>query len=428
MNREATLPSSPPSPRTTPPDDRKHAWHSSRNSALEARITSEPTTQISLERVRFLQRVLNATEGGQLVDDGLLGELTCAALRRFRSKHGLPEVRSLDAATEVGLTQRALEQITQAALFETIGRCDAKTEQMLANFRTERGLGTGSALDAGTRAALTEALTSAASSAARARSTATVREYLGGKLWTFEATTLATPVAVFVSKSAITHHSVDLLLFVHGYIDGCVRPGQLPAAFITAAPFDLGTIVAASSRPIVLVAPLLDWVNPGGAEIFGPQHAHWHALAQPATLNALLAEVLVEVARLRGGVLPSLGELIIAAHSRAHDFLEPLAHSGYGSRAAGGALAHLEHIWAFETPPIADVSGWNDWLRLDPRLDVAYFSRPQHRRLAKPSIPATSSRTPAPHRASAAISKDDHGALLNRQLPSLLRLGPGTAA
>lgn len=121
------------------------------------------STKPSAERVRFAQRVLNATETTRLDDDGDLGRLTRGALERFRKKYNLGVGGVLDAKTELALAQRALEEIAQQSIFAQPGVLDAKTEQALITFKSDRGLGFNATLDAATRAALTDALSRRAS-------------------------------------------------------------------------------------------------------------------------------------------------------------------------------------------------------------------------------------------------------------------------
>jgi D-alanyl-D-alanine carboxypeptidase-like protein/calcineurin-like phosphoesterase family protein len=201
-------------------------------------------------------------------------------------------------------------------------------------------------------------------------------DYLGGKLWTFPAKTLSTPVAVFCPKTALSHGEVEVLLFAHGLLGGCPRPKHIPAGFITDAPFHLGRIVDAAGRSMALVVPFLDWSNPGGERAFGAGRERWHALAEPSNLNALVAEVLVELGRVRATTTPSLRGLIVAGHSRAYDFLEPLAYSRAAPQMRQGALAKLSQVWAFDTLYAGRVDRWIDWLNRDARLQVAMFYRP----------------------------------------------------
>ncbi len=327
------------------------------------------------EQVRFAQRVLNATEGERLADDGDLGRLTRAALERFRAKYGLGAAGVLDAKTELALAQRALEELAQASMFAQVGVRDAKTDQTLVAFKSARGLGLDAALNAATRRALTDALLRR-KLPSRDAGDASASDHLGGKLWTFTATTLPLRVAVFCPKAALSRSDVEVLVFAHGLLGGCPRPKHIPAGFITDAPFRLGRIVDASGRPMVLVVPLLDWTNPGGERAFGTGRERWHALAKPAHLNAVIAEVLVELGRVRAGVAPSLRNLVIAGHSRAYDFLEPLAHSRSDPQMRQGALARLSAVWSLDATYAGSVANWKSWLDANPDLRVSVIYRP----------------------------------------------------
>ena len=334
------------------------------------------------ELVRFAQRVLNACEGERLSDDGDLGRLTRAALARFRSKHQLGAGSMLDTKTALALVQRALEQIAQASLFARVGTSDARTDQAIAAFRAEHGLGFGAVLDAATRSALTDALaarramapTSAPVAPPKA-STTTPASYLGGKLWTFRAQTLSTSVAVFCPKAAAGQSEVDVLVYAHGLLNGCRRPKSLPDGIVTDDPFELGRIVDASNRAVVLVVPLLDWEQPGGAPAFGKNHPHWNALAKPQNLNALLGEVMFELSRVQTGATSTLRQLAVAGHSRAYDFLEPLAFLHGDAHMQQGALAKLSQVWALDTTYAGDVDLWAAWLAANPALQAHFFYR-----------------------------------------------------
>lgn len=206
--------------------------------------------------------------------------------------------------------------------------------------------------------------------------------YLGGKLWTFQASTLPLPVAVFCPPAASGRGEVDVLLYAHGLLNGCERPRSLPDGLITGSPFRLGAAVAASNRPIVLVVPLLDWNQPGGRKAFGPAHPRWHALAQPAHLNAVVAQVLSELARVQSSRPPALGRLVIAGHSRAYDFLEPLAHLHADAQMQQGALARLSEVWSLDATYAGSPSRWQAWLAAHPQLRASVFYRPGTRTAA----------------------------------------------
>lgn len=202
-------------------------------------------------------------------------------------------------------------------------------------------------------------------------------EFRGGKLWTFASATLPNRVAVFVPKAALGARVVDVLVFAHGLLSSsCKRPKRVPAGLVTDAPFELGRVVVESGKPVVLVVPLLDWGNPCGAAVFGRGHERWHPLGDPAHLNSLVAEALTEVGQAQKIAAPSLGELVVAGHSRAYDVLEPLAARRTEAAMQQGALARLAQVWAFDTTYGGDLAAWADWLKLRPTLHVRLYYRP----------------------------------------------------
>lgn len=204
--------------------------------------------------------------------------------------------------------------------------------------------------------------------------------YLGGKLWVFVANTLPIQLAVFVPQAALKLGEVEMLFYAHGLLDPCPGPGNSPDGIITRKPFRLGDIVATSGRPVVLVVPHLDWSRPGGSGAFGKDHPKWHALAKPSNLNSVITESLSEVGRIQGIPAPSLRNLIIAGHSRAYDFLEPLAFSHSDSQIKQGALARLSEVWAFDTTyGRRDIRVWTNWLAINNRLKVTVIYNPGNR-------------------------------------------------
>jgi subtilisin family serine protease len=202
---------------------------------------------------------------------------------------------------------------------------------------------------------------------------AAVSDYLDGKLWTFTAKTLSLPVAVFCPKAALQRDQVEVLVFAHGLLRGSGRPRKVPAGFITDAPFAFGPIVHASGRPIVLAVPHLDWANPGGAEAFGERHRSWHALGCPDHLNSLISEIMAQLGHVAQSAAPSVSNLIIAGHSRAYDFLEPLAYHRRDRAMHQGGLANLSEVWAFDTTYSGEVENWIDWMALNPHLRIHIF-------------------------------------------------------
>jgi hypothetical protein len=126
----------------------------------------------------------------------------------------------------------------------------------------------------------------------------------------------------------------------------------------------------------VLVVPLLDWGNPCGEVVFGRGHGRQHPLGKPAVLNALVAEALTQVGRVQKAAVPTLRNLVVAGHSRAHDVLEPLAASRADPAMRQGALARLSEVWAFDTTYAGDVAAWKDWLAQNPALRLRLYYRP----------------------------------------------------
>jgi subtilisin family serine protease len=225
------------------------------------------------------------------------------------------------------------------------------------------------------RSASSPSAESSASSAEADGSSAS--DYLGGKLWTFTATTLPLPVAVFCPKAAMSCGEVEILVYAHGLLNPCRhRQEHIPAEFVTDPPFAFGHIVNGSGRPMVLVIPLLNWARPGGEGEFGKGRERWHALAAPQHLSSLIREVLTEIGRVQATTAPSVRDLIIAGHSRAYDFLEPLVHHRRDQVMHEGALARLSQVWAFDTTYVGEVDQWIDWLALNPRLRVHVFYLP----------------------------------------------------
>jgi subtilisin family serine protease/LAS superfamily LD-carboxypeptidase LdcB len=222
----------------------------------------------------------------------------------------------------------------------------------------------------------------AIASAVAAPDDASVTDHLGGKLWTFIATAPGARTAVFCPRAALGQAKVDVLIFAHGLLSGCDGPRRPPSGFITDSPFGLGRVVDATGRPTVLVVPFLDWANPGGEHAFGPGHSGWHALALPRHLNDLVTQALAEVGRVQAMAAPALNKLIITGHSRAHSFLEPLAHSRADPAMDEGPLARLSLVGAFDTTYKGEVDHWTDWLAQRRSLTARFYYRPADHRTA----------------------------------------------
>ena len=115
--------------------------------------------------------------------------------------------------------------------------------------------------------------------------------------------------------------------------------------------------------------------TPGGAAVFGAGHPKWHALAEPSRFNAFVDEWRADwKAKGLGGKTPTLGRLVVSGHSRAYDFLEPLAESRNDAQMSQGALAVLSDIWAFDTTYAGRIDRWTDWAKASPRCAWCSFT------------------------------------------------------
>lgn len=190
----------------------------------------------------------------------------------------------------------------------------------------------------------------------------------GGRLWAFDAKAWPTRVAIYRPAAAKTG-AVTIVVYAHGLLAPCGVPKQVPEGVITDKPFGLDRLVERSGQPVVLVAPSMQWSRTVGAAVW-PRSPTWHPLGHPAALAALLDEVLQELARDRGGAAPGVARVVAAGHSRAYDFLEPLAASHADAAMQRGALAHLHEVWAFDTTYGGSVPRWQQWLAADPALQV----------------------------------------------------------
>jgi hypothetical protein len=102
-------------------------------------------------------------------------------------------------------------------------------------------------------------------------------------------------IGVFCPKALGTPKSVDVLVYAHGHLDPCPPvPQTMPDDLITKKPFELGKLVDASNRAIVLVVPFLDWghLTANNLNFEACFRKNMHALGTPAKLNGVVREVL----------------------------------------------------------------------------------------------------------------------------------------
>lgn len=192
--------------------------------------------------------------------------------------------------------------------------------------------------------------------------------FANGLLWKFKATTLPMEVAVFVPQAALAAPQVSVLVYSHG-LNVCSPVAKSPPlSFVTDAPFRLGEVVDASKKAVVLVAPFFDWehLQANGMATSGSNHK----LGIPVNLNGVVAEVLDQVGKQRGSDAPAIGSLLLAGHSRAYGFLNPLAAASGDPEMGKGALAKLTNVWGLDSGYVCSMSAWKGWMKSKPSLLV----------------------------------------------------------
>lgn len=208
----------------------------------------------------------------------------------------------------------------------------------------------------------------------------TVVSFLGGILWSFTAKTLPMRVSVFCPSALNPLKPIDMLVYAHGDLDGCKPYPKTADDLITKTPFELGKIVDASLRGIALVVPHMDWPNLTKNKLNFEACNHktykMHALGVPTNLNGVLKEVLAEIARASGTSITSVKNLILAGHSRAHAFFNPLALLHVDAQMSKGVLASLTEVWCLDSTYVAYMAEWIRWLRSNVNLRVSVFYCP----------------------------------------------------
>ena len=127
-----------------------------------AAATKHPTAAgragLSAEKICWVQNVLNQTAGETLATDGIFGPLTRAAVVRFQSSQGLQVDGIVGRQTETALVQSGLNAVAQASLLPVNGVLDARTQQEIRRFQSERRLTVDGIVGPITRAAMVRAL------------------------------------------------------------------------------------------------------------------------------------------------------------------------------------------------------------------------------------------------------------------------------
>jgi peptidoglycan hydrolase-like protein with peptidoglycan-binding domain len=113
---------------------------------------------IPLEKACWIQTVLNKAEGESLAVDGVYGQLTRQAIRRFQGRHSLQVDGVVGPQTETALVQAALNSIAQASLVPVNGVMDGKTRQEIKQFQSRNNLVPDGIVGPKTRATMVTAL------------------------------------------------------------------------------------------------------------------------------------------------------------------------------------------------------------------------------------------------------------------------------
>ena len=184
-------------------------------------------------------------------------------------------------------------------------------------------------------------------------------------------------IGVFCPKVLSSPKTVDVLVFVHGLLDRCAPEPKTTDELIKNKPFELAKHVDASGRGIVLVAPFMDWPNlkTNGLKYEACFRDNMHLLGTPARLNGVVREALLEVGRVFGTAAPSIQNLILAGHSKAYEFFDPLAMAHGDPEMSKGCLAKLSDVWALDTSYTCPTDHWLCWLSSKPNLKMQIFFR-----------------------------------------------------
>ena len=184
-------------------------------------------------------------------------------------------------------------------------------------------------------------------------------------------------IGVFCPKVLSSPKTVDVLVFVHGLLDRCPPEPKTTDELIKNKPFELAKHVDASGREIVLVAPFMDWPNlkTNGLKFEACFRDNMHLLGTPTRLNGVVREVLHQVGSAFGTAAPSIQNLILAGHSKAYAFFDPLAMAHGDPEMSKGCLAKLSDVWALDTTYTCPTDLWLCWLASKPNLRMQIFYR-----------------------------------------------------
>jgi hypothetical protein len=185
-------------------------------------------------------------------------------------------------------------------------------------------------------------------------------------------------VAVFVSSAALRSNDWELLVYAHGHNTCSPIQKNMPLSFLVDAPFRLAETVEVSGRPMIIAVPFFDWENLAANKLAmgkdKPKN-QWHQIGQPKILNGVASEILAEARNKAGRASVRLIRLLLAGHSGAYGFLDPLADAHADPQMSSGALSKLSHVWCFDTSYTCPGARWKSWLASANAPAVSMFYR-----------------------------------------------------
>jgi peptidoglycan hydrolase-like protein with peptidoglycan-binding domain len=298
--------------------------------AAAAPATASEVAWLEIDRVgrayvRWIQRALNRVASAGLAEDGIAGERTRAAIRRFQQKSGLP-------------VNGIVGQPTEAALVRAGAAPPASSS------------------------------TSSSSSGGTARSTATAPacrlDSTVGEVTLYQPIALdvagvPNETAIYLPPGLRRSAQVDLIVYFHGFERNraghivCGRARNI-AEYLRDRQFALREPLRDSGKSAILVVPKL-----------GPQSQSGR-LAKAGAFTAFIDQVLAALASCGAwSSPPSLGRLILAGHSGGG------APVGRIAALQGELVDHLKEVWMFDAL-YGQVDAWKRFLGQHPDV-VARF-------------------------------------------------------
>ena len=152
----------------------------------------------------------------------------------------------------------------------------------------------------------------------------------------------STDCSIVVPSALRGRPQIDLLVFFHG-LDACSPKHDFDSDKVIKN-FQMADQIDNAKRKVALAVPVVHWKTHKKGEKKNTSGI-WSAVH----LNAFIEEVLDQLGKHHPR--PSLGQLIIAGHSRAYEVMTPLASEFINGSAdtRKGPLMRLAEVWAFDS-------------------------------------------------------------------------------